>query len=1016
MAAVLLALGLPASAAHALDARRPLGDFGVQAWVDELPQATVAAVLQTRDGYIWAGTFEGLVRFDGVAFTTFDLPTASGSSARGAMALYEDREGALWIGTNGGGLVRYQGGTFTHFATAGIGDGFTFAFQEDRDGTLWVGTSRGLARRDGAGFTLVDPLDAAHGGPAIRVRALAADREGVLWVATQAGLLKGRDGRFERVPGLPSDDVRAVAFDGAGVVYVGTEGDGLSLVSGDRVRTLTTRDGLAGDAVRTLLVDREGAVWAGTEGGGISRLWRGELTSLDAAHGLPGDLIRSIAQDHEGSIWIGTNGGGLGVLRDQKFTTYGPEHGLAQPNVRVVLEDRAGTIWAGTDGGGLVALRPARGAQNPSSPGAGVRVYTTRDGLPDDYVRALLEGRDGTLWVGTKAGGVSRLRDGRVVPLDLHGRLGATAVAALEEARDGAIWIGTSEVGLFRMRLAASGAAEVERVVLPPRAGDVKALLESSDGTLWVGTTSGVCKVTGNRVELLDGDTAVAGGHSAGGTLAGDNPAETSLAGIQAFSFLEDPDGSLWIGTDRGLLRLHGGRAALVGRRMGLPDDVVFRILDDGAGNLWLTSNHGVSRVSRASLLRVEQGNAETLDTTSYARGDGLRSHQCNGASQPAGWRARDGRLLIPTNRGLSIIDPARLTVNVKPPPVAIERLVVDGQDQPSARVAGGDLALPAGVERFELHYTALSFLAPERVRFRYKLEGYDRDWVDAGSRRVAYYTRTGPGEFRFRVQASNNDGVWNETGARLAFSIAPQLWETRWFVGLVALALAALGFGLSRARVRRLTRRARELEAVVDERTRQLQTANQRLEDLSFLDPLTGIANRRRFDEVLVTEWRRAARSGTPLSVLVMDVDFFKQYNDALGHPAGDACLAQLAKVLAEHVNRPGDLAARLGGEEFAFIAATDGNGAESLADRLRRHVVQLGLPHPSSSVERVVTISVGVATTAPGFGGIPTTLVEAADRALYAAKKGGRNRVERFDPPTAPGVEAGAGEERIM
>lgn len=999
--AVALAWAIPfavAAPAPALDARRPLGDFGIQAWVEELPQATISAVYQTRDGYIWAGTFEGLVRFDGVAFTTFDLPALAGATARGTMSLYEDRAGALWIGTNGGGPVRYQGGVFTRFPTSGLGDAAVLAFQEDRSGRLWVGTNRGLAYRDGETFVMVDP-HAVDGVPALRVRALAIDREGVLWVGSQAGLLRGRDGHFEKVPGLPSDDVRAVAFDGAGVIYVGTEGGGLSMVSGGRIETLRRAQGLAGDAVRAVLVDHQGAVWIGTEGGGISRLWHGALETLDAAHGLPGNLIRSFAEDHEGSIWVGTNGGGLGVLRDQKFTTYGPEHGLVQPNVRVVLEDRTGAIWTGTDGGGLVRLGPAApGASQPA-----VRTYTERDGLPDDFVRALVETRAGTLWVGTNAGGLARVpllgKDAGVLrAVDLHGGLGSRGVAALVEARDGTLWIGTSEIGLFALRLGADDrVASLRRVPLPPPAGDVKALFEAHDGTLWVGTTSGAVRVRDGVAELFQADR--------------------SFANLQVFAFTEDPDGSLWVGTERGLLRLHEGRTAIVGRAQGLPDEVVFRILDDGRGNFWLTSNQGVTRVSRESLLRVEQGRAPTVEATAFARGDGLRSHQCNGASQPAGWRARDGRLLIPTNRGLSILDPGRLLVNDKVPPVVLERVVVDGADVAAPRLADGALHLGAGVERLEIHYTALSFLAPERVRFRYKLEGYDRDWLEAGTRRVAYYTRTGPGDFTFRVQASNNDGVWNEAGATLGFAIAPRVWETKWFAGFVAVLLAALGFALARVRVRRLERRATELETVVAQRTTELQAANQRLADLSFLDGLTGIPNRRRFDEALNTEWRRAARSGEPLAVLLADVDFFKQYNDALGHPEGDACLVRLARVLAEQTNRPGDLAARLGGEEFAFIAAsTDGDGAELLAERLRRQVELLALPHPSSSVSRVVTVSVGVAVTAPGFGGDPRSLVEAADRALYAAKKGGRNRVERADPPGASPADAAENVERIM
>ena len=429
-----------------------------------------------------------------------------------------------------------------------------------------------------------------------------------------------------------------------------------------------------------------------------------------------------------------------------------------------------------------------------------------------------------------------------------------------------------------------------------------------------------------------------------------------------------------------------------------------YAILEDGRGNLWMSCSRGIFSVRRQDLEDVANGKAAKFASVSFGRADGMRSAECSGFTQPAGWRTHDGRLWFPTIEGAVVIDPDHIKTNMIAPPVVIERAVADHRELP--RRDRQELALERG--ELEFHYTALSFVDPERVRFRYKLEGFDPDWIDAGNRRVAFYTNIPPGKYTFRVRACNNDGIWNEEGDALRFSLTPQFRQTGWFYGLIGLGLVGVGFGAARVRAARAKARERELKQQVAERTVQLEEANTKLQQLSELDPLTGIANRRRFEETLEREWRRASRDNRPLSLVMIDIDYFKDYNDAYGHQLGDECLRRVATEIREAITRPGDLVARYGGEEFAAILpSTPAKGAFAVAELLRVRVERMGTRHLKSPIG-VVTISLGVASMTPGESFAKETLLAAADGALYAAKRAGRNRVETANAPVTGAVSA--------
>ncbi len=966
--AVLLACGL-AEPASALLPDRNLNDYTLSAWVEGLPHNTVTALAQTSDGYLWLGTYEGLARFDGLRFVVFDrreIPAFG--DANEIFDLVAGRRGRLWIATSTS-VARLEGGRFERVLGAeALGDEAPHSLAATGDG-LWVATPSRLLQLDVDGG-LVRAWRTGDGIPGSFLRCLLADAGGDLWAGFESGeVMRIAGGRIEVLgepEGLPSRPVLALAGGPGGALWIGTQGAGLIHRHGTTTTRFGTRDGLTDTKIRSLHVDAHGVLWIGTIGGGINRYSDGRFSALTSANGMPNDLIRSVLEDREGGLWIGTNGGGLAALHEKKFSAFDLRDGLRHDNIRAVLEDRAGAIWIGTEGGGLHRLE-----------GQQLTHYGEQAGLMSGLIRSIHEDRRGRLWVGTSGAGLGRLEGDRFVHITTRDGLGSDLVSVIQDDAEGAVWVGTNR-GLNR--IAANGSVTRPGATHVSRRGDlvdeqVTSIVESSRGGLWVGTVGGLHRITASGVTSFR--------------------ERDGLASSRVFSLHEQADGTLWVGTNRGLSRYQGGRFRTVASGNGLYDDVVFSILDDGRGRFWMSSNHGVSSVSQQQLSDVADRHSERLVSTWFGRSDGMGATQCNGLSQPAAWKARDGRLMFATVKGVAILDPERLTHNTFAPPVVIEELIVD--DQRVTLTAGISLG-PGRGERIELRYTGLSLQSPERVRFRYQLEGFDRGWVAAEGRRAAYYTKIPPGEYRFRVVAANEDGVWSETGDSVDFVLRPFFYQTSWFPAVLAVMLLALAWSAHRWRLLRVEAQRRELAGLVEARTEELEAATHELHRLSISDSLTGIANRRRLDQALEEEWLRAQRGDGPLSLLMIDLDFFKQYNDTYGHQEGDEVLKQLAAELQASARRAGDLVARYGGEEFVIlipgVAAAE---AEQFAEYVRQQIAAIAIPHASSSVSAEVTVSIGVATVRPSEGGSAEQLVLQADQALYRAKREGRNRIVR-------------------
>jgi signal transduction histidine kinase/ligand-binding sensor domain-containing protein len=829
-----------------LNPAKPLKHFIHRQWRTEqgLPQNSAQALCQTRDGYLWIGTEEGLVRFDGTRFTVFDAEHTDGLHANTIQALMEDHTGALWIGTSGGGVSRYKNGVFTAFNTAnGLANNFVSSIIEDRTVSsasstdtavaVWIGTlGGGVSRFHNGHFTT---LSTNEGLTHNLVFTLAQDRTGTLWIGTNGGGVNCyRNGTLTALTtanGLCHNLVRALCEDRAGGMWIGTFGGGVQHYHNGTFTTFTTQHGLADNLVWSLCQDALGTLWIGTFGGGLNRCVQGKFQRFSSANGLSSDLVRSVFADREGALWVGTVGG-LNRFTDGAFTTFTTDDGLPHNVVRAVLERRfkqdasnstpnaaPTALWIGTFGGGVGAWR---NAEDNTAQFSNRQTLTTQQGLSNAIVYTLLEDRlTGALWIGTNGGGLNRWLNGTVTTFTTRNGLANDVVFALMQDRTGALWVGTSG-GVNRVTNGALTPVPTATTMptFTTRNGlsnnNVRVLLEDRTGAVWMGTVGGGL----NRYK--DGVFTVF-------------TTKNGLSSDNIRALYEDSEGTLWIGTNGGgLNRYKDGVFTAFTTKQGLFNDVVHTVQEDELGYMWMSCNKGVFRVRKQDLERfaARDTTLRTLSCDVFGTADGMVNAECN-SGNPAGYKDRSGALWFATMTGVVTVDPrsAALHASHAAPTVIIEAIYAD-----SLRVAlMQPSVLPPTVQKFEFHYTATSLSAPERVRFRYMLEGYDAAWVEAGTRRSAYYTNLPRGRtYRFRVLASTHNGVWQElgeTGASAQFRLSSYVWERWWFYGLCGLSVVAIAMWLYRLRVRQLHRRAEQLETTIALRTSELRESNEEIQ-----------------------------------------------------------------------------------------------------------------------------------------------------------------------------------------
>jgi signal transduction histidine kinase/ligand-binding sensor domain-containing protein len=733
--------------AFALDPKKAVTQYAHDAWTTEdgLPQNSINDILQTRDCYLWLATFGGLVRFDGARFVVFDR-SIEGIKSQRIKALYEDKNGTLWAGTEEGMLIRYRDGKFaTYTLEDRLPSEEAFRIEEDDEGNLWI-TGRGVVIKfDGERFV------------SYRRESFAPDahdndyyiRYKVWWSQDAAGLhcfVKGRM-RTYSLPELSKAQIINVDTDYNGNLWIQTRGEGVVELANEQRKRYTVREGLpSNDLTGFFLEDRKGNLWlAAHEDHSLYRIKDGKHELMHTF--LPFSLA-ALYEDREGAVWLGTSTG-LYRMREAALTLHTEREGLSWNWTYSIFQDRAGAIWIGTWGGGVNKYENGRFTR-----------YRRARGLPSDNITCIYEDLGGRLWVGAN-GGVSYFNNNRFKPYDdTYGFL-KRDVWAIHQDRAGSLWFGT-DAGLVKLK-------DGNFAEYSTKAGlshnVIRSLFEDHTGTLWIGTDQGLTR-------LKDGVfTTYTSAHG--------------FIGNQVRAIYEDSDGVLWIGTyDGGLYRFKNERLTRYTAREGLHDNGVFGILEDDAGNLWMSCNRGIYRVSRRELNDFAEGKTRSITSVVYGTKDGLATLECNGGRQPSGLKTKDGRLWFPTMGGVAVIDPNAVQINSQPPPVIIEEFRSGNEaiDFP------GSVEIPPNKDSFEIGYTAPSFIKPEYIKFKYKLEGLSNDWVDAGTRRVVNYSYVPPGEYTFTVIAANSDGVWNQTGKSIHIKVIPHWWEIRWLQALLVL------------------------------------------------------------------------------------------------------------------------------------------------------------------------------------------------------------------------------------
>lgn len=768
----------------AQDAR---GRFIIDSWqTDEgLPQNSVISMTQAKDGYLWLATFNGLVRFDGVRFTVFNSHNTPALDSSRIIRVWEDRSGVLWIGTESAGIIRREKGVFkrldfgktTHLNL--ISDG--------RDGDVWFTLSDGRLVHYAGGR--VEEKRAEWGLNEVSALATFVDGNTLkLW--TNQGLYEWNGQRFVAVkdggPSFFNNTVNMAASPRGG--WWRTLGSGAAKIVNGKKTIEHDASAFLKALPSVILETQSGGVWIGTAGAGLIRIDpSGEIDRIAPNHNLATAQVRSLLEDREGNIWVGTDGAGLHRLRRAAFSVLDKAAGLGADIALATLEED-GDLWIGTNGGGLTRV----GADE-------VETINAQEVTGLDHIWSLLRDREGTLWVGTWGSGIFR-RKGPTFVKDTRLTFGADIVLAVHEDPAGILWFG----GINGLISKSKTEIRHYKTTDGLSHNDVRGIIDDGEGGIWIATNGGGL----NRYK--------------NGKFSAIRQSQ-GLADDAVWTLYRDAENTLWVGTfGGGISVIRGGKIQNYAQDDGLPSSVICSISEDARRNLWISSYHGVFTVPKDHVLSYRRGGTR-LQCRTFTKSDGLPSRECTGSFQPSVCKMSDGRLIFPTVKGAAIVDPEKLPHNSLPPPVVIEEVDVNGE----AQVLGADssLRIPPGKEQIQFRYTALSFSSPEKVRFRYKLEGLDKDWNDADTRRVAYYPHLPPGDYRFRVIACNNDGVWNEAGSAMRVEVVPAFWQTWWFLAACVLIAGGVIAGTIRyVEVRKLRRKMELLEqqhAVERERAR---------------------------------------------------------------------------------------------------------------------------------------------------------------------------------------------------
>lgn len=704
---------------------------------------SVNSLAQSPDGYLWLGTEAGLLRFDGLNFALYKQENTPAFLNSIVSALFVDSGGVLWVGLRGGGLLKNHENKFTHIQDIPELTACTiWKIAQTRDGVIWLATNVGLFMMTPAGIKRPD-----MGGELdkLEITQFLEDRSGRIWIAALGRGLAWliRRGDHLDVEFLEPGFVRVLKLmqDRRGDVWIGTSNKGLYRYRTKLEPMFSVKNGLSNNTVYAIFEDRFGALWLGTDGGGIDLLPSHQrfIVPFHQRDEFPNNVIYDFLEDREGTLWIATGGGGLNSVRESKILTYTTRHGLAYNNVYGIFQDSRSRIWIGSKGYGLTLFENNK-----------FRVLTTRDGLSSNSIVSMAEHPNGDLWLGSLDGTADRMRNGLAESFDIESGLRGEPIRCVYCTRSGDVIAGDAKGSLFKFNAG--------RFNLFYNANfRINTMMESSDGDLWVGTfVGGVIRFAKNgAIKKYTTDNGLS------------NNVITRL--------YEAKNGVVWVGSSMGLNRISGNSIDFITENQGLPDNMIYWFNADSHENFWVGCNSGIFLIYKTELDQFFAKKIQQVNCVLYGRESGMRSRECNGANHPAGITDRDGKMWFSTNGGASVVDPKNMGVNKIAPPVIIEAIAFDGDATPPPLTE----PVPPGRNNLEFRFTAISFIVPEKIRFKYKLEGYDQKWVEAGAKRNAFYTDLPPGKYSFRVIACNSDGVWNSEGAAVDLELLPRFYQT---------------------------------------------------------------------------------------------------------------------------------------------------------------------------------------------------------------------------------------------
>jgi diguanylate cyclase (GGDEF)-like protein len=944
----------------ALDPHKQIGQYGHDSWTSQrgLPGEAVYQILQSKDGYLWIRTDSGLARFDGARFVSMDAEIATDP----VRAICMSADGDLLIRTTSRTILYKDGRFRDYMPPAKLPDGATNVLFETREHKVLVGAENFIYELQPSGPKLLM-------GHSERINGFLEDRTGRTWVGGSARLYTYAAGKLSPAStgSLSGRYGYSLMEDHLHRLWAGGK-PGIYRIDGDPSGPPPIVEAGSLTQVNAIIEDSQGNVWMGTQTQGLARLSGDTLSSFDSLSGLTDNKVSAIFQDREGTIWVGT-GSGLDRFRDTKLTTLTVRDGLPSNNLGSIFYTREGSLYAFCYNGGLATLEHDA-----------FRAFAHNDKLPALYGPAMFEGKNGSLWVGT-GGGLSRIKNGKLTVYSGDGHFSKSYLSMISEDNESLI-VANAESNVYRFKDGKVTPFTLRGQTTPITYGIyVLSMYYDPSGVLWAGTVHGFFK-------FVPG--------------ASPQTARRSEIDVPVTTILDDHQGNLWLGGRfPGLMqyRVADGRVTRYGKRNGLFDGYVSRVLPDDNGNLWMSTENGIYVAREKDLNDFADQRTTHVPATAYGLADGMKTGTASDtSSQPGGARTTDGRLWFTTTKGLVFVDPAHVLHNAQVPPVVIETVVTDG----TVRPGDAEVTIPPGARDIEFHYTALSFVIPERVRFKYRLEGYDTDWVDAGPRRVAYYSNLRPGSYRFLVIAANDDGVWNEQGASVEIRIEPRFYQTWLFDGLCLLLAGLAIVAGNRLNTRFIRRRAAQLSRLIEEQTAELRKSHMELEQLANCDALTSLPNRRLFTLHFAKLIEAAQRRGEPLALLLIDFDKFKHINDTFGHDAGDAFLIE-ASVRLQASIRSADCVSRLGGDEFAVLLSND-PAEHGIAAVCNRIVESFDTPVYFKTTEIRSSASIGVAVF-PEHGLTQELLYKSADLALYEAKRGGRNNWRWHNPAKSTG-----------